>query len=107
MVLSGRRVGGWLRRAFNQVHYGECPGAVLLLPARTDTRWFHDWATLAQEIVFICGRVTFVGAPAPAPFPSVFVVYRKTTELRRAPLYDTWAPRSPRRVNQGSFIISA
>jgi phage N-6-adenine-methyltransferase len=57
---------------------------VCLVPARTDTRWFHDhvWdASTNQprpgvEIRFIKGRLKFGGATAGAPFPSVVIVFR-------------------------------
>lgn len=54
---------------------------VLLVPARTDTRWFHDyiWQKPNVDIHFIKGRVTFVregdGPKAGAPFPSMVVVF--------------------------------
>lgn len=49
--------------------------AVFLLPARTDTRWFHEQVIpFAQEIRFIKGRLKFGGAEHNAPFPSMVVV---------------------------------
>jgi site-specific DNA-methyltransferase (adenine-specific) len=45
--------------------------SILLLPSRTDTRWFHEtWKSIAAYC-FWEGRIKFVGAPHPAPFPSV------------------------------------
>lgn len=57
---------------------------VCLVPSRTDTRWFHDhvWDRASHlpwpgvEIRFVKGRLTFGGAPAGAPFPSVVIVFR-------------------------------
>lgn len=50
---------------------------VFLLPARTDTRWFHDFVLpFAKEIRFIKGRLKFKGAQGSAPFPSMIVVFR-------------------------------
>jgi DNA N-6-adenine-methyltransferase (Dam) len=52
--------------------------AVFLLPARTDTRWFHDLCLpIASEIRFIRGRVKFGDAKCGAPFPSMLVIFRK------------------------------
>ena len=52
--------------------------AVFLLPARVDTKWFHDLVLPhAREIRFIRGRLKFVGAEHPAPFPSMIVVFRR------------------------------
>ena len=51
--------------------------AVYLIPARTDTRWFHDICLPhASEIRFIKGRVHFDGAKNPSPFPSMIVVFQ-------------------------------
>lgn len=50
--------------------------AVYLLPARTDTRWFHDVCLpFAKEIRFIRGRLRFGEAENSAPFPSMIVVF--------------------------------
>ena len=50
--------------------------AVYLIPARTDTRWFHDICLPhASEIRFIKGRVHFDGAKNPSPFPSMIVIF--------------------------------
>lgn len=71
----GRGVGKWLAKAL------EADLAVYLLPARTDTLWFHTYcwpigSLKTQEIRFLKGRLTFRGAPAPAPFPSMLVIFR-------------------------------
>jgi hypothetical protein len=52
----------------------EC--AVYLLPARTDTQWFHNYCLSADEIRFIKGRLKFGNAKNSAPFPSMVVIYR-------------------------------
>lgn len=66
----GRGVDRWLAKAPT----AEC--AVYLLPARTDTAWFHDYALKADEIRFVRGRLKFGSATNSAPFPSVILVYR-------------------------------
>jgi site-specific DNA-methyltransferase (adenine-specific) len=54
---------------------------VYLLPARTDTRWFHEICLpFAKEIRFIKGRLRFGEEVNPAPFPSMVVVFRKEEE---------------------------
>ena len=50
---------------------------VMLLPARTDTRWFHDYIYGKAEIRFIKGRLKFGEAKAGAPFPSMIVVFKE------------------------------
>lgn len=68
----GPEVGKWLRRGL------EADVAVYLLPARTDTRWFHDIVMPhASEIRFLKGRLKFGDAKSGAPFPSMIVVFRK------------------------------
>ena len=71
----GRGIGTWLAKA------REAEVAVYLLPARTDTEWWHEHALTADEIRFIRGRISFAdskGNPrGPAPFASVVLVYRR------------------------------
>ena len=49
----------------------------MLIPARTDTRWFHDYIYGKAEIRFIKGRLRFGNSNVNAPFPSMVVVYGK------------------------------
>ena len=48
---------------------------VCLLPARTDTKWWHDYVMKAWEIRLVRGRLKFKGAPTSAPFPSAIVIF--------------------------------
>jgi hypothetical protein len=48
---------------------------VLLVPARTDTRWYHDWVQGKAEVEFIRGRLRFGKADNSAPFSSMLAVY--------------------------------
>lgn len=66
----GAGVHRWLAKA------READVAVYLLPSRTDTRWWHDYAMKADEIRFIRGRLKFGGSANSAPFPSAILVYR-------------------------------
>lgn len=53
--------------------------AVFLIPARTDTRWFHEIVLpMAHEIRFIRGRLKFGTAKSGAPFPSMVVIFKKS-----------------------------
>ena len=47
---------------------------VMLLPARTDTKWFHDYCTKGK-IEFLRGRLKFGEAKESAPFPSMLVTF--------------------------------
>jgi site-specific DNA-methyltransferase (adenine-specific) len=85
----GRGMEKWLAKG------PEADVAVFLIPARTDTAWFHDHALKASEIRFFRGRLKFVenhvsprdGQDA-APFPSMLVIYKRqdspNAELRHA-----------------------
>ena len=60
--------------------------AVLLLPARPDTRTWHEAIfPFAREVRFVQGRLRFRGAAHPAPFPSCVVVWRGDRD-RQGPL---------------------
>jgi len=77
----GRKIGHWVRKAYEESAAG-CTVACLL-PARTDTRWFHSyiWDAMTHkprtgvEVRLLPGRLKFGGAKAGAPFPSMIVVF--------------------------------
>ena len=69
----GRSIGAWVKKAYLSSLAGAT--VVCLLPARTDTRWWHDYA-VKGEIEFIKGRLKFGGVKGNAPFPSAVVVFR-------------------------------
>lgn len=76
----GKEIGDWVKKCYEEVQNG-CPLAVLLVPARTDTRWFHNYIyKKAAEIRFIKGRLKFGDAQNSAPFPSMVVVFREEEE---------------------------
>jgi site-specific DNA-methyltransferase (adenine-specific) len=55
----------------------EADVAVFLIPARTDTRWFHEIVLpYAKEIRFIKGRLKFGDSKNSAPFPSMIVIFQ-------------------------------
>jgi len=70
-----KQVGKWVKKAFEEVNKGNAKIVVMLLAARTDTRWFHKYVLPYAEIRFIEGRVTYVGSNNPAPFPSMIVIF--------------------------------
>ena len=67
----GREIGHWIKKA------SEARGGVvvMLIPARTDTRYFHDYIYGKAEIRFIRGRLKFGDSKNSAPFPSMVVIY--------------------------------
>lgn len=69
----GREIGRWVAKAATEARRGAI--VVGLLPASTDTAWFHDHIYGEAEIRFVRGRVRFVGGSYNAPFPSMIVVW--------------------------------
>ena len=71
-------IASWAEKASESVRDG-ADVVVLLVPARTDTRWFHDWIYRKPnvEIRFVKGRLKFGESRNNAPFPSMSAVFRK------------------------------
>lgn len=69
----GRNVGQWVKKAHDTASGGGF--VVMLLPARTDTRWFHDYIYGKTEVRFIKGRLKFGSCQNAAPFPSMVVIF--------------------------------
>lgn len=68
----GREIRKWMRKAYESSLYGAT--VVCLVPARTDTAWWHDYA-MKGEVEFVRGRLKFGGSKANAPFPSAIVTF--------------------------------
>jgi len=72
----GREIGKWVNKAVCDVMYGHGDTMVVcLLPARTDTNWWHDNIPSASEVRFIRGRLKFGESKNCAPFPSCIVIF--------------------------------
>jgi len=65
----GREIKNWVKKA-----YESNSTVVCLLPARTDTKWFHEYC-LKGKIEFIKGRLKFNNNKNSAPFPSMIVIF--------------------------------
>ena len=70
----GREIGLWVQKAFESAQAGAT--VVCLLPARTDTQWWHRYVLKAAEVRYIEGRLKFGGGANSAPFPSAIVIFR-------------------------------
>lgn len=70
----GREVGKWVEKAY----LSACDGAtvVMLLPARTDTKWFHDYIYGKADVRFVRGRLKFGDSNNSVPFPSMVAVFK-------------------------------
>lgn len=71
----GRSLKEWVRKCYTE-GLKEGTVVVMLIPARTDTQYFHDYIQHRSEVRFIRGRLKFGEAENGAPFPSMIVVYR-------------------------------
>lgn len=74
----GTELGKWVKKAYNEYLKGAT--VVMLIPARTDTRYFHDYIYNIAKIEFIKGRISFLQEGKKlnsAPFPSMIVVFKK------------------------------
>ena len=67
----GRKIAEWVKKASEAK-----ATVVMLLPARTDTKWFHEYIYGKAKIRFIKGRLKFGNSKNAAPFPSMVVIFR-------------------------------
>lgn len=70
----GREIGKWVKKISEE-------GGVALFPARTDTKWFHEYIynkINEVEIIFLKGRLKFGKSKNSAPFPSMIVIWKHT-----------------------------
>ena len=74
----GKPIGEWMRKAYESARRNGAT-VVCLVPARTDTKWWHDTAALG-EVFFVPGRLKFGSAKNSAPFPCAVVVFRPQVE---------------------------
>lgn len=83
----------WVEKAFYEGHKDNTV-VVLLIPARTDTKWFHNYIQHRSEVRFIERRIRFSGSKINAPFPSMIVIFRgakndkSKVQTRRKNLHD-------------------
>lgn len=82
----GRTIGQWVKKALDSSIRGGAT-VVCLLPARTDTAWWHDYC-MAGTIAFIRGRLKFGGSKNSTPFPSAVVAFSPIPTLSPQELYE-------------------
>jgi site-specific DNA-methyltransferase (adenine-specific) len=71
---KGYRLSVWVKKAYEESLLGTT--TVMLIPARTNTNWFHDFCLKYGEVEFVRGRPKFVGADHGLPQPLCFVTFR-------------------------------
>ena len=70
----GREIKDWVEKAHKENKKGNCK-VVMLIPARTDTIYWHNYIFGKADIEFLKGRLKFSNHKNPAPFPSAVVIY--------------------------------
>jgi site-specific DNA-methyltransferase (adenine-specific) len=74
----GRVIADWVKKAAESK-----ANTVMLVPARTDTKWFHEYVYNKAEIRFVKGRLKFGGAKDNAPFPSMIIIWLNNLQDKR------------------------
>ena len=69
----GRELGAWVEKAYRENTLGA--KIVMLIPARTDTKYWHEYIFNKAEVVFLKGRLKFGDRENSAPFPSALIIY--------------------------------
>jgi phage N-6-adenine-methyltransferase len=82
----GAEIPRWMAKAWDAATLGAT--VVSLVPARVDTRWWHEYAERG-EYRFVRGRIRFVGAPYNAPFPCAVVLFRFPGAAAPLPVIDS------------------
>lgn len=70
----GKAISDWVRKCYEESKKPNTK-VVMLIPARTDTKYFHEYIYHKAEIRFIRGRLHFNDAKQGAPFPSMVVIF--------------------------------
>lgn len=94
----GRDLPHWISKAVAEVRAGRASRVVCLIPARTDTAWWHDFVLPYGAVHYLRGRVRFEGAASSAPFPSAVVIFEKRSYSTEA-LFGCWT--KPYRILDG------
>ena len=73
----GKDISAWVQKAWEESRKDYNDFVLMLIPARTDTRWWWDWVKDKATLFWIKGRVKFGEHSIGAPFPSVLALYMK------------------------------
>lgn len=74
---SRGNIDKWVKKCSEE---GQRTTVVALLPVSTSAAWFHDYVWKKAEIRFVRRRIRFVGAPFTAPFSSMIVIWRPSSD---------------------------
>ena len=73
----GREISSWVKKGYEESRKDYNDFVLMLLPARTDTKWWWEYVQGKATLFFIKGRVKFGDHNVGAPFPSVLALYMK------------------------------
>jgi phage N-6-adenine-methyltransferase len=77
----------WIEKAYNDCQININLTVVMLIPARTNTRWFAKFCMKAAEVRFVCGRPKFGDSKHGLPQPLILLVFKKTNETKFSSFY--------------------
>ena len=106
----GRTIRRWTAKARAEVEVGRASVVVGLLPARTDTRWWHADIAGRADTWLLRGRLAFGDGEQPAPFASAFVIWPPRADLRdrmRAEFPNAWSVPVPDTLDDVSVCLVA
>jgi len=81
------RLSDWVRKAYREAQKPDCT-VVMLIPARTNTHWWHDYCMKADEIRLLNGRPKFGDAKHGLPQPLAIIVFRQHQSRTRLTSFD-------------------
>lgn len=91
----GRQLRYWTSKAKSEQQAGHAKTVIALVPARTDTKWWHEDIAGHATVFFLKGRLSFGDGEQPAPFPSALAIwglaFDHANRLRTA-LPEAWTP---------------
>jgi len=76
------KISSWVQRAYEETVANSKLVVVMLIPARTNTQWFHKYCMKASEIRFIIGRPKFGDAKYGLPQPLLIVVFKQSSVIK-------------------------
>ena len=90
----GRELRFWTAKARTEFELGNARTVIALVPARTDTGWWHNDIAGKASIFFLKGRLSFGDGTQPAPFPSALIVWGLSAEkvpLLKSAIPEAWS----------------
>lgn len=84
---SKSKMVSWIKKAYYDTRLNPDLTVVMLIPARTNTKWFHQYCMKAAEVRFICGRPKFGDSKHGLPQPLAIVVFKMSNETKFSSFY--------------------